>query len=156
MVLQNNTTLSVHEQIYKLLGMGYIFQLSLWLRDVLDDLCHRKLRDGADFEWQRYIRPYLTAPLESDPMEEQEEGHTIMDSAQRGTVVLRCLDQQMEYGFEYLGCASVPVFTTRANNYIIAFTQVSLFENYTIAWTSETQTIDCLRLDIANESSVAV
>lgn len=94
-------------------------QLSLWLRDVLDDLCHRKLKDMADFEWQRYIRPYLASPP-------PEEASAPSENTQEDTVVLRCLDQQVEYGFEYMGCASLPVFTPRANNYVIAFTQVSM------------------------------
>lgn len=95
-------------------------QLSLWLRDVLDDLCHRKLKDVADFEWQRYIRPYLAS------LPPEEEDSALREDPQRSTVVLQCLDQQVEYGFEYLGCTSLPVFTPRANNYAIAFTQVSL------------------------------
>ena len=98
---------------------GLLTQLSLWLRDVLDDLCHRKLKDMADFEWQRYIRPYLASPP-------PEEASTPREDTRGSTVVLQCLDQQVEYGFEYLGCTSLPVFTPRANNYIIAFTQVSL------------------------------
>ena len=48
-------------------------KLSLWLRDILDDLCHRKIRDIADFEWQRFLRPYL---------EDGEEGTQL---------VLRCV-----------------------------------------------------------------
>lgn len=98
-------------------------QLSLWLRDILDDLCHRKLKDMADFDWQRYIRPYRVAPL-------AEEAATPEENAQGSTVVLRCLEQQVEYGFEYLGCASIPVFTSRANNYVIAFTQVRVNEEF--------------------------
>ena len=41
-------------------------------------------------------------------------------------VVLHCLDQEVEYGYEYLDCNSVPLFDSRANNYIIALTQVLL------------------------------
>lgn len=100
--------------------LNYSFQLSLWLRDVLDDLCHRKMRDINDFEWQRYLRPSFSALLETDKEEDTEN-----ESNESTTVVLKCLDQQIEYGFEYLGCVSIPVFTPRANNYMIAFTQVS-------------------------------
>ena len=109
----------------------YSLQFSLWLRDVLDDLCSRKLKDINDFEWQRFLRPYLK-PLDhsllspdeaSSPQPGPAEGEKEEENG--NTVVLQCLDQQIEYGFEYLGCASIPVFTQRANNYIIAFTQVS-------------------------------
>ena len=31
----------------------------MWLRDVLDYLCHQKLRELSDFEWQQFIRLYL-------------------------------------------------------------------------------------------------
>ena len=83
-------------------------QLSLWLRDILDDLCRRKLRDAGDFEWQRFLRPYLR-PTEGD--------HTHQ-------LVLQCLEQELVYGCEFLGCQPPPVFTPRTDNYIIALTQV--------------------------------
>jgi hypothetical protein len=76
----------------------------------------------ADFEWQRYIRPYFAAS--------PAPGDDSVVAQDISTVVLQCLDQQVEYGFEYLGCASLPVFTPRANNYIIAFTQVSAAMNW--------------------------
>lgn len=35
----------------------YIYlKLSLWLRDMTDDLCQRKIRDAMDFEWIRFPR----------------------------------------------------------------------------------------------------
>ena len=86
----------------------YPLQLSLWLRDILDDLCHRKLRDVGDFEWQRYLRPYLR-PAEGS------HSHQL---------VLQCLDQELVYGCEFLGCQPLPVCTSRTDNYIIALTQV--------------------------------
>lgn len=61
--------------------MYYIFnsmQLSIALRDIADDLVHRKLRDVSDFEWQRFPRlrfhseltvteqPYLTDKEEEE------------------------------------------------------------------------------------------
>ena len=81
-----------------------VLQLSVWLRDVLDDLCHHKLRDVTDFEWQRFLRPSLEAG--------------------EGRLTLKCLNSCLHYGYEYLGCQATPVFTPRANNYIVAFTQV--------------------------------
>ena len=80
----------------------------------MEDLCHHKLKDVTDFEWQRYIRPYLV------------EGSQALDnSEEKGeTVVLRCLDQQLCYGYEYTGCSALPVFTPRTDNYVIALTQV--------------------------------
>ena len=92
------------------------FQLSLWLRDILDDLCHRKLRDVADFEWQRFPRPYL------DP--EPGNGNEAANESPTHQLVLKCLNTRIEYGWEYLGCEALPVFTPRTDNYIIAFTQV--------------------------------
>ena len=98
---------------------------------MLDDLCNRKLKDINDFEWQRFLRPYLktvedssnpdldTPSNQSPPATEKEQNCY--------TVILQCLDQQVEYGFEYLGCARLPALTHRSNNYIIAFTQVSKF-----------------------------
>ena len=35
-------------------------QQGMYLRDVLDDLSRRKLRDVVDFEWKRNIRFYGT------------------------------------------------------------------------------------------------
>ena len=78
------------------------------MRDVLDDLCHRKLKDVSDFEWQRFLRPYLES--------ESEAGDSRL-------LVLRCLDQKLSYEYEYYGCQSPPVFTPRTDNYFIAFTQ---------------------------------
>jgi len=31
----------------------------MWLRDVLDFLCHQKLRELTDFEWQQFLRLYI-------------------------------------------------------------------------------------------------
>ena len=111
----------------------------MWLRDILEDLCHQKIRDVTDFEWQKYIRPYFL-PSEDQPLkeeaEEEDEDSFIVDggeshvaSSHRSSVsiVLRCLDQQLSYGFEYQGCVTVPVMTTRMDNYLIAFTQVQSF-----------------------------
>ena len=98
---------------------------------MIDDLCHRKLRDITDFEWQRFIRPYLTtadsSQSEAPPSDQASEGapETSVAEGVGSTVMLQCLDRQIEYGYEYLGCSSLPVLTARANNYIIAFTQVS-------------------------------
>ena len=129
---------SIHAVLSLLL---ILFQFSLWLRDILDDLCHHKLRDIGDFEWQRAIRPYLkevdlnstdTLTYQGDDPSSKEE-----EIRPENTVVLQCLDNQIEYGFEYLGCASIPVFTSRANNYIIAFTQVRRHNYYNVHWTME-------------------
>lgn len=102
---------------------------------MLEDLCRRKLRDIEDFEWQRFMRPHLKTYLRQKPQEAatsttdvrpQPESNALHEEEEEEvkTVVLRCLDQEVEYGYEYLGCSSVPMFDARANNYIIAFTQV--------------------------------
>ena len=31
----------------------------MWLRDALDFLCHQKLRELTDFEWQQFLRLYI-------------------------------------------------------------------------------------------------
>ena len=84
----------------------------MWLRDTLEELCRQKLRDITDFEWQKYIRPYLIE-------REGEEGES-----SPAFIVLQCLDRRLNYGFEYQGCTSLPVMTPRMDNYILAFTQV--------------------------------
>ena len=106
----------------------------MWLRDILEDLCHQKIRDVTDFEWQKYIRPYLLPGEDQEEEEKEDEDPYVaggqeshMASSRRSSsisIVLRCLDQQLSYGFEYQGCASVPIMTTRMDNYLIAFTQV--------------------------------
>ncbi len=99
---------------------------------MLDDLCCRKLRDISDFEWQRFIRPYLkevenNCPQISDDSNDDDQGtEEVQDSSLKSTIVLRCLDEEIEYGFEYLGSHCVPVLTSRANNFIIAFSQVGI------------------------------
>lgn len=100
----------------------------MWLRDILEELCRQKLRDIMDFEWQKYIRPYLvhTEVEVAEGTDSKPEGSE--NSSSTASIVLRCLDQQLNYGFEYQGCASLPVMTPRMDNYIIAFTQVN-FEN---------------------------
>ena len=100
-----------------------IVQLSLWLRDVVEDLCQHKLRDVSDFEWQRYIRPYLSD--DTRPPSVSEEG---VECETRG-IVMRCLDQELGYGYEYSGCDPLPVFTPHTDNYITSLTQV---HNYTV------------------------
>ena len=82
-------------------------QLAVWLRDILEDLCRQKVYDVSDFEWQRFPRPYSS----------EQEGEL--------RVQLHCLQTRLDYGFEYLGCRQLPVFTPRMNNYMIALTQVS-------------------------------
>ena len=97
----------------------------MWLRDILEELCRQKLRDITDFEWQKYVRPYLVrSDVETKGGNNSESG---VDQSCEGTasITLRCLDQQLSYGFEYQGCGTLPVMTPRMDNYIIAFTQVS-------------------------------
>ena len=100
---------------------------------MLEDLCHRKLRGIGDFEWQRFIRPYRQShhkhkPQALDVKPQCEAGSFDVlpeeDEKEIKTVVMHCLDQEVEYGYEYLGCSSIPVFDARGNNYIIALTQV--------------------------------
>ena len=92
-------------------------QLAVWLRDIVNDLCHCKLRSISDFEWLRYPRLYLTPPSpspSSPPSPQSQPGDRLE---------VKCLHMTMEYGFEYVGCQSLPVFTPRMNNYIISLLQ---------------------------------
>lgn len=43
-----------------ILCVNHIIQQGMFLRDILDDLGKRKLRDIIDFEWKRNIRFYGT------------------------------------------------------------------------------------------------
>ena len=58
----------------------FSMQLSIALRDIADDLLHRKLRDVSDFEWQRFPRLQSHSELTvteqqylADQEEEEEE-----------------------------------------------------------------------------------
>ena len=37
----------------------FVQQQSMYLRDVLDNMCSRKLRETTDFEWRRSVRCYM-------------------------------------------------------------------------------------------------
>ena len=37
----------------------HILQQSTYLKDILENMCHRKLRETTDFEWRRSVRCYL-------------------------------------------------------------------------------------------------
>ena len=108
----------------------------MWLRDMLEDLCRRKLKDIEDFEWQRFLKPQLKSLTDETPKSETpiKKGKQLVRKSttldffsvdEPRTIFLCCLQQQIEYGFEYLCYTqSLPLFETRANNYIISFTQV--------------------------------
>ena len=109
----------------------------MWLRDMLEDLCHRKLKDIEDFEWQRFLKPELKSLSQAIPNSASpvvKEGRRLMRKntsldmfalEEVKTVVLTCLRKEIEYGFEFLSyMESLPLFETRSNNYIICFTQV--------------------------------
>ena len=36
-----------------------MLQPALFLRDMIDNMCQRKLRENTDFEWRRNLRLYL-------------------------------------------------------------------------------------------------
>ena len=106
----------------------------MWLRDIINDLCHQRIRSAADFEWQHYPRLYIhqtqenitsqlsSVTLQQQQQQQQQQGERSEEKVQ---VELRCLHMRMEYGFEYMGCRPLPVFTPRMNNYIISVLQVS-------------------------------
>ena len=71
-------------------------------------MCSRKLRDLADFEWQRFLRFYALPTTEGIQL------------------VLRCLDCELAYQCDFLGVQSPPVFTPRSDAWIISFTQASI------------------------------
>ncbi len=75
----------------------------------------------ADFEWQRFPRPYL----DPEPTGQMADGGPAPDPTQK--LVLKCLDSRVDYGLEYLGSQALPVFTLRTDNFVIAFTQVRTY-----------------------------
>jgi energy-coupling factor transporter ATP-binding protein EcfA2 len=102
---------------------------SIALRDMSEDLVHRKLRDVSDFEWQRFPRVNSLSELtiteqlftaEQENTEELVEGHSNPGPL---SLVVDCLDTSFLYAYEYLGCKLYPVFTPRTLNCIVAFTQ---------------------------------
>jgi hypothetical protein len=115
----------------------------MWLRDILEELCRQKLRDITDFEWQKYMRPYLVQGKGEEEGEGEGEGEEGGEgggeregegTSSTASIVLQCLDQRLSYGFEYQGTASLPVMTPRMDNYILAFTQVMCTCIYYIWW----------------------
>jgi len=111
----------------------------MWLRDMLEDLCRRKLKDIEDFEWQRFLKPELKslsgeAPKSASPVVmkgkrllRKSTNLELFSNEETKTIILSCLKKQIEYGFEFLCYThSFPLFETRSNNYIISFTQVRL------------------------------
>ena len=49
-------------------------------------------------------------------------------------IKLHCLDVQLSYNNEFLGCKRLPVFSTRTNNYIISLSQVWGLWMYMYSW----------------------
>ncbi len=108
----------------------------MWLRDMLEDLCRRKLKDIEDFEWQRFLKPELKSltkevPRSATPVVKgkrlvrKSTTLELFKAEEQKTIVVTCLKKEIEYGFEFLCYTqSLPLFETRANNYIISFTQV--------------------------------
>ena len=99
----------------------------MWLRDVLDFLCHQKLRELTDFEWQQFLRLYI-----------QEDPGKIIDDilcklctlycfivSKRQKPTFHCLDVQLSYHCEFTGCQSLPPYSPRLGNCLIALTQVT-------------------------------
>ena len=105
----------------------------MWLRDILEELCRQKLRDITDFEWQKYMRPYLVQGDGEGERGGEGEGEA-EGASSSASIVLQCLDQRLSYRFEYQGTASLPVMTPRMDNYILAFTQVLLCACNCVWW----------------------
>ena len=94
------------------------------MRDVTDSLCHHTVRSGADFEWQRYPRLYVSP----------DSAHPDTPPSPHPQIELRCLHMRMGYGFEYAGCRALPAFTSRMNNYMISLMQVYTTTYLTVSY----------------------
>ena len=42
----------------------------------------------------------------------------------KGELIMRCLDQELHYGYEYTGCHGLSTISPHTDNYIVAVTQV--------------------------------
>ena len=102
----------------------------MWLRDVLDFLCHQKLRELSDFEWQQFLRLYVREDpgkiyiMIRDTLYELHILHCFTVS-KRQTPTFHCLDVQLSYHCEFTGCQSLPPYSPRLGNCLIALTQVT-------------------------------
>ncbi|XP_059166583.1 dynein axonemal heavy chain 8-like [Physella acuta] len=78
---------------------------STYLKDILENLCHRKLRDTTDFEWRRSVRCYL----QPDPSSVQhlpssastERSQAVTDTKPSPRIWI--LDSHFEHGKEFYG-----------------------------------------------------
>ncbi|XP_048577711.1 dynein axonemal heavy chain 8 isoform X3 [Nematostella vectensis] len=96
----------------------------MYLRDTLDDLGRRKLRDVVDFEWKRNIRFYGSTVKAIDPSPEVQ----VEDNGAEGTVavepfLIHMLDAQLPYGCEFYGDESGLALTPITERCFLSLTQ---------------------------------
>ncbi|XP_052807484.1 dynein axonemal heavy chain 5-like isoform X7 [Mya arenaria] len=78
---------------------------SQFLRDALDNLCQRKLREVSDFEWRRCMRCYYQPVVEEvyDASSIGSKGVTPDISEERMEPLIWILDTSYQYGNEFYG-----------------------------------------------------
>eukprot|EP00794_Sanderia_malayensis_P000407 gene407-1042_t len=84
-----------------------LVSVGLHLRDILEDLGKRKLRDVTDFEWQRNLRFYFQT---------DEEG-------KQDCLSIQMLDAQFLYGNEFLNCSCPIMLTPLTERCFLSLTQ---------------------------------
>ncbi|XP_028415382.1 dynein heavy chain 8, axonemal-like isoform X2 [Dendronephthya gigantea] len=89
--VDQNLTVAAHDKLEALLSYG------MYLRDIVDDLGKRKLRDVTDFEWKRNTRFY------GDIREKGKDG--------KPHSLLHLLENDLEYGNEFYG-SRMPIVLT--------------------------------------------
>ncbi|RDD45872.1 Dynein heavy chain 5, axonemal [Trichoplax sp. H2] len=80
----------------------------LYMRDVLDDLAKKKLREQTDFEWKKNLRFYHM----------KEDSHKEEKVPQ-----IWVLDTKFNYGFEFYGCMSPIIMTPLTDRCFLSLSQ---------------------------------
>ncbi|KAJ8314952.1 hypothetical protein KUTeg_007102 [Tegillarca granosa] len=78
---------------------------SLYLRDILENMCNRKLREPTDFEWRRSIRCYFHPVASDDGGSVHEDDASLQDVAlqDKQEPLIWILDTPYSYGNEFYG-----------------------------------------------------
>eukprot|EP00795_Rhopilema_esculentum_P017364 gene17364-8957_t len=85
-----------------------LISVGLYLRDILEDLGRRKLREASDFEWQRNLRFYFeNSENESDEL----------------SLALHVLNTKFDYGYEFTNCKFPIIMTSLTERCFVSLTQ---------------------------------
>lgn len=125
---------------YHKLRLETLVSQGMYLRDVLEDLGRRKLRDVVDFEWKRNIRFYGTdnsrAPGRSPSLTllpslegavsraaSSEPPKITAGVQEHEDLYIHMLDAQLSYGFEFYGCDVSLALTPITERCFLSLTQ---------------------------------